>query len=159
MVDSYEEFQCTWNGRIIARRAPLKRVDSTCVMYKRSTAKGRLEAGGYIALPHVVLRHDKFAQLSPRATKLFLDLYANYNGSNNGDFSAAWSLMKNRGWRSRDQLHKAQTELVDSRFIIKTRQGGRNRCNLFAVTFWAIDECKGKLDVPATTKPPGDWKN
>jgi len=88
-----------------------------------------------------------------------MDLCANFNGRNNGDFSAAWTLMTKRGWRSRDQLFKAQTELIESGFIVKTRQGGRNLCNLFAITFWAIDECMGKLDVPATAAPPGDWKN
>ena len=127
-------------------------------MAKRARYKGRRESGSYVALPHSVLRHENFARLSPRATKLFLDLAANYVGNNNGDFSCAWTQMKKRGWKSRDQLFKAQTELEETGFLTKTRQGGRNKCNLFALTIWPIDECKGKLDVSATSVAPGDWK-
>ena len=111
-----------------------------------------------MALPHAVLRHPNFANLSPRATKLLLDLCSVYNGRNNGDMATAWTIMRKRGWRSRDQLFKAQEELSEKGFIIKTRQGGRNRCNLWAIAFWSIDECDGKLDIPTTNVPSGDWK-
>ncbi len=87
-----------------------------------------------------------------------MDLCSVYNGHNNGDMATAWTIMKNRGWRSRDQLWKAQNELLEKEFIIKTRQGGRNKCNLFAITIWAIDECGGKLEVSATNAPTGEWK-
>ena len=127
-------------------------------MAKRSQAKGRREHGSFVALPHAVIRHKNFATLSPRATKLLFDLLASFNGKNNGDFSAAWTLMKKRGWRSRDQLDKARKELLERGFIVKTRQGGRNKCSLFAVTFFAIDECNGKLEVPATSTATGEWK-
>jgi hypothetical protein len=112
-----------------------------------------------VALPHSLLRHENFAALSPRATKLFLDMATCYNGSNNGDMTTAWSVMKKRGWRSHDQVFKAQMELLDKGFIVKARQGGRNKCNLFALTIWPIDECKGKLDIPATNVAPRDWKS
>ena len=127
-------------------------------MVRRANAKGRCEKGSYVAMPHVLLRHENFAGLSPRATKLLMDLCSAYNGRNNGDLSIAWRIMSARGWRSRDQLGKAQKELLDTGFIVKTRQGGRNRCNLFAVTFFAIDECGGKLEITATNAPLGDWK-
>ena len=125
----------------------------------RAKAKGRRESGSYVAMPHGVLRHPNFANLTPRATKLLMDLCSVYNGRNNGDMATAWSTMKFRGWRSRDQLGKAQQELLAKGFIIKTRQGGRNRCNLFAVTIWAIDDCDGKLEISATNTPKGEWKN
>lgn len=124
----------------------------------RAKATGRRESGSYVALPHAVLRHPNFASLSPRATKLLMDLCSVYNGQNNGDMATAWTIMRHRGWRSRDQLFKAQKELLEKAFIVKTRQGGRNRCNLFAITFWSIDECNGKLDISGTISPPGDWK-
>ena len=127
-------------------------------MPKRAKSKGRRESGTFILLPHSIVRHENFVNLSPRATKLFLDLAACYTGFNNGDFSCAWTQMKKRGWKSRDQLFKAQKELMETGFIVKTRQGGRNKCNLFALTIWPIDECKGKLDIPATHVAPGDWK-
>ena len=123
----------------------------------RRRAKGRRESGGFIALPHSVLRHPNYVSLSPRAVKLLLDFCSFYNGKNNGNFTTAWTVIKVRGWKSRDQVFKAQQELEEKGFILKTRQGGRHLCNLFAITFYAIDECDGILEVAATNVPPGDW--
>jgi len=88
---------------------------------------------------------------------LLLDFSAQFTGNNNGDLTAAWTVMQLRGWTSRDQLFKAQRELEETGFILRTRQGGRHLCNLFAITFYAIDDCDGKLEVEATRAPPGDW--
>lgn len=124
----------------------------------RSRAKGRRELLSFVAVPHVCLNHPNYARLSPRAVKLLFDLYAQYRGKNNGDFTAAWSVMRRRGWHSKDQLNKAEKELISTGWIIKTRQGGRNQCNLYAVTFQAIDECASKaLDVRPTVTAPGIW--
>ena len=35
---------------------------------------------------------------------------------------------------------------------------GRHKATLYALTFYAIDDCKGKLDVKATGSPRGTWK-
>jgi hypothetical protein len=118
----------------------------------------RYEKGGYVQIPHCVFRSYGFANLSAYASKLLLDLLSQYNGSNNGDFHATFSLMTNRGWKSKGTLNRAIKELVDSGFVELSRQGGRNKCNLFAVTFYAIDECKGKLDISATDKPTSLWR-
>jgi hypothetical protein len=48
-------------------------------------------------------------------------------------------------------------ELLEAGFVIQTRLGGRNKCALFALTWFGIDECGGKLDIPATPVPPNDW--
>jgi hypothetical protein len=113
----------------------------------------------FVMLPHHVLGHDNFRTLSPRATKFVVDLLAQYRGNNNGDFCATLKTMQERGWNSSDQLNKAKNELVDRDIIWVTRQGGRNKCNLYAVTFFPIDECKGKLDVASTRTAPVNWKN
>ncbi len=128
-------------------------------MAKRRNAKGRRESGTFTLLPHSLLRHENFGRLSPRATKLFLDIATNYNGSNNGDFSIAWSRMKDRGWRSKDQLYKALHELVGAGFAIQSRQGGKHKCSLYALTLWPVDGCKGKLDIPETRTASNEWKN
>lgn len=120
--------------------------------------KGRKITGRYVALVDKLTGHRNFATLSPRATKLFIDMAIQYNGHNNGDFSCVWRRMRTRGWTSCDQLAKAKAELLERGFIELTRQGGRNRCNLYALSIWPIDECKGKLDVPATTEPSNLWK-
>lgn len=66
--------------------------------------------------------------------------------------------MATRGWKSRDTLRKAILELLHYGWIMVARQGGRHQATLFAVTFFAIDECDGKLDIRATGSPPGEWR-
>jgi hypothetical protein len=123
-------------------------------------AKNRLEKGSFIAVQKCWLDHPNYSALSHRAVRMLWDLYIQYNGHNNGDFTAAHSIMKNKGWNSNDQISKAINELTEKGWIVRTRQGGRNiGCNLYAVTFQPIDECKGKkLFVSATIAPPGDWR-
>jgi hypothetical protein len=120
--------------------------------------KNRIEKGGFVPLPHCVIRSQSFGKLSPYAVKLLNDLLSQYYGSNNGDFHATYSLLKKRGWKSKGTLNRAIKELVESGFVEVSRQGGRNKCSLYAVTFYAIDECKGKLDISATNTPTSIWK-
>ena len=124
----------------------------------RQRAKGRRDSGTFVAMPHAILESENYARLSAPAVKLMLDLYGQYKGSNNGDFTMAWSMMKKRGWRSKDTLYRARDELIERRFVIKTRQGGKHRCSLYAVTWQPIDACNGKLDCLSTTVAPGSWK-
>ena len=125
----------------------------------RFKSKGRSENGSFVAMPHRVLECEPYTKLSAKGVKLLVDLFAQFRGSNNGDLGMAWTVMKKRGWRSRDTLNKACKELVQNGFIVRTRQGGRHQCNLFAVTWLPIDDCKGKLDCPSTTVAPGYWKD
>jgi len=125
----------------------------------RDHAKKR-EPGGYVPLPHLVLRSPQFAELSPRATKLLCDLLAQYRGDNNGDLCAAPSLMKARTWKSKAGIAGALAELEEQRFIVRTRQGGRHKATLYAVTFYEIDWCSGRLDVEAPSRAfMGAWHN
>ena len=73
-------------------------------------AKGRASSGSFVSLPHSVLKHPAFATLTPRGTKLLIDLATQYRGKNNGDLSMPLSQMRSRGWNSSDQLHKAKNE-------------------------------------------------
>ena len=120
--------------------------------------KGRMMTDSFVRIPHHVINHEIVRTLSCRATKLFVDLLAQYRGYNNGDLCAPLSLMKERGWKSSDQLQKAKNELIEKDVITVTRQGGRNKCSLYAVTWFQIDECNGKLDVASTTTAPVNWK-
>lgn len=81
-----------------------------------------------------------------------------YGPINNGDLQATWSQMRKRGWRSQDTMRNAIDELKHYGFIVVTRQGYMNRCSLYAVTWWAINECNGKLDVSETQVPGNNWK-
>lgn len=122
--------------------------------------KGRRHTPSFVSLPHYVLNHPRFTELDGWTMKLLIDLCAQYKGSTNGDMSMAWSIMEKRGWRSRDTLRRARQELLSRGWIIQTRQGGRNKPSLYAVTLWAIDECGGKLDagINPTTGPLHYWK-
>ena len=124
---------------------------------RRRLVKGRQTTNSFLGLPHHVLDHDNFRTLSPKATKLLIDIAAQYRGNNNGDLSATLSLMRDRGWNSSDQLDKAKKELVGKDVIRVARQGGLNKCNLYALTWFPIDECNGKLDIASTTTAPVDW--
>lgn len=105
-----------------------------------------------------VLRSPLVSGLSPYAKSLLLEFTSQYNGYNNGDFSASFKQMKEKGWNSSVTLNKAKKELIDAELIIVTRQGGRNQCSLYGLSFFAIDECQGKLDIPSTEKASDDWK-
>jgi len=124
----------------------------------RVKSKGRRDRGTFIALPKAIINSPEFARLSAYAVKLFVDLYVQFNGRNNGDLCACWRLMEVRGWRSKATLHRARRELCDRGFIIVARQGGRNKPTLYALTCLAVDECGGKLDIPATITPVGGWR-
>jgi len=110
---------------------------------------------GHFSLPAALLALDDFKRLSCRATKLLIDLGAQYTGYNNGDLSITRSMMVDRGWTSNDQLMKAKTELLDRNLIIETKVGGlRMGPSLYAFTWQPIQECGGKLDVGPTTTAP-----
>ena len=124
----------------------------------RRKSVGRSDGGGFFALPNAVLDSPNFRMLSAQAVKLLCDLGGQYRGTNNGDLSATWNLMHAHGWKSRDTLGHALAELLHFGLIERTRQGGLHRCNLYALTWHPIDECKGRLDCAPTRVPSGKWR-
>lgn len=125
---------------------------------KRRKLKGRAETAPFVQLPRRVLRHPKFLHLPSRALRFLIGLLAQYYGSNNGDLEMTWKTAEEYGWKSRDTLNSARKDLLDAGFIVVSRQGGKNIPTLFAVTFYPIDYCRGKLHIPETVTPPDDWK-
>ena len=120
-------------------------------------AKGRAEGHSFVMYQTRVLRHPKFRALSPRANKAVNYLAAQYQGTNNGDLCIAWKIARKNGWTSIGSLRSAVIELIDAGFVVQTRQGGRNSASLYALTWFAIDECGGKLDVTPTRVAPNNW--
>jgi len=110
-------------------------------------------------LPHRLLKSEEFASLSPRAVKLLLEIASKLNGRNNGDLSATFSELSKRGWRSAGTVDKSKKELLEKKWLILTRQGGRNKCSLFAVSWLPVDECNGKLEYPPENVASNLWKN
>jgi hypothetical protein len=124
----------------------------------RMKPNGRHGGGAsFVRFEHRLLDHPAFHALSPIAAKALLFMAGQYKGSNNGDLTIAWKIAKAKGLRSNDTLRRGTLELIEAGFIIQTRQGGRNRCSLFALAWFPIDECGGKLDISATRTAPIDW--
>lgn len=129
-------------------------------MAKRSNAKGRNNApGGFAGIPRVVMETSDFRQLSYKSQALLMQLAYQYRGSNNGDLTVAFSVLKKRGWKREATISNAVKELLDAKLILKTRDGRFTnpgaRCALYALTWNAVDECIGKeLEKSPTRTPP-----
>ena len=123
------------------------------------TRKGKRRSNKRFAyLPLEVLKSDACRTAPPSALKVLACLAAQYSGNNNGDLTLACPIAEQFGITSQRQKYAARDLLEDRGLILRTRQGGRNKCNLYAVTWWAIDYCGGKLDVRDTTVPSNDWR-
>jgi len=126
--------------------------------HKRIRAKGRNESGTFAALPHAVMDSEDFRMLSASATKVLLGLLRQFRGSNNGDLSATVKLAQDWDINSKATLVKTLKELQDRRLIMRTREGRFMNpggcCTLYALTWRAIDECGGKLEVSSTVTAP-----
>ena len=119
----------------------------------RERVKGRKTKGRFLALPASVVDSDDYKSLSGNAVKLLMALLYQYRGKNNGDLSAAYTIMKGMGFVSKDTLQRAKNELLEKQLIIQTREGRFTNpggvCALYALTWLPLDECGGKLDVSA----------
>lgn len=130
-------------------------------------AKGRRIKGRFGMVPEAVHESRAYRSLSPRAAKLLLDMLMQYDGKNNGDLNAAFHDLKPYGWGSKNNLHRAAMELLESRLIYRTRVGGRNNtCSLYALAWQPIDECRhegtGSLKFDPGVKigeAPGGWQD
>ncbi|MFE8032269.1 hypothetical protein [Thiohalocapsa marina] len=127
----------------------------------RQRVKGRKSNGSFCALPHSIFRARSdggppVAVLSARARALLVDLAMQYNGKNNGNLSAAPAVMASYGWTSQGTLADTIAELVAHGFLLQTRQGGRNQCSLFALTWVGIDD--GPHDAQPDPVPSRLWE-
>jgi len=132
---------------------------------RKKLTERRTNYRSFSAKPHHIFKADcknnrpsAASVLSHKAAHLLDNLFAQYDGKNNGDLSAAPKIMRLYGWTSQGSIHSALIELLAFGFIEQTRQGGRNKCSLYAVTWLSIDECGGKLDVSPTKVPSNLWK-
>lgn len=125
-------------------------------MVKRGS-NGRAPKPQGIWIDKRILNSAEYAKLSPKAVKMLMDIWTQYTGYNNGDLCAPWSLMRPRGWRSKGTMQSAIEELEKTGWLERTRQGGKHQCNLYALSEYNIDECKGKHDRKPTKKPSKLW--
>lgn len=124
----------------------------------RSKHKGRADTGTFFKWPHAVMDSDSFLGISGSALIVLMFLVRQFRGNNNGDLSAVFSRVEKWGIGSKSTLAKALAELQDRELILRTREGRFTNpggcCALYALTWLAIDECDGKLEVAATSTPP-----
>lgn len=107
---------------------------------RRQRQHGRRTEHTFLRLPHYVIKSAQWDALSGNAVKFLLALASSYDGSNNGDLSFTRNQAKKRGWKSGGTRDRAAEEAVEAGFAVVTRHGGRHRCNLYAVTWEAIDD-------------------
>lgn len=125
---------------------------------RRRKATGRSPAS-YLGIPHYVYNSNEFGELDGWRMKLLIEVAGKYRGFNNGNLSCTWSELAKRGWRSNGTFRKALKELLSDGWLICTRHGGRNRCALYAVSWWPIDPCEGKhLEVCPEKTPSNRWQ-
>lgn len=111
-------------------------------------------------MPLELLKSRAFAQLSPKASKLFLDLVSQLgvNASGNGDLDLSPGRMRARGWRSNADKAAAIAELERVQLLVVTRRGDRRRPTLFALTPWPLQCDLQKLDVGPGSYSRTDWQ-
>lgn len=136
-------------------------------MAKKSSKDIWTGQGGFAGIPRKVMESSDYKNLSGSAVKLLLELASQYKGrkaANNGDLTCAWSLLKERGFKSKATLQRCKEELLSKKFIIETRKGiagvdGRRVCSLYAVSWQPIDEVfysngNPKHSLAASATPP-----
>lgn len=109
-------------------------------------------------MPKRIFTSDEYRSLSGNAIKILHSLMLQYNGFNNGDLSAPLTQSVETFGMTHKTLQRGIRELLDKQFIIVSREGNRKQCTLYALTFYAIDECKGKHDLQPTNYPCEKWK-
>lgn len=114
-------------------------------MAARKRFKGSTrDAGGFCAIPWVVLDAPAYAALSHPAKALLLEVARQFRGDNNGRMLLSRRYLAARGWKSADVVQRAKTELVTHGFIFQTVQGHRpNKASWYAATWLALDKLDG----------------
>lgn len=115
----------------------------------RTKKRGVAVSGAWLPVPLDFLRSRAAAELSPHGAKLLLDVLSMLgpNATRNGDISITPKAMAARGWSGRETLNAAVCELIRHSLLVRTRQGSRLDCSLFAVTLYPLDCDLSKLDV------------
>jgi len=125
-------------------------------------AKARKTKGQFVNIPHSVLEDERFMRLSSKARALLIDMchqirFGKHGIKNNGDLCTAWGYMQKRGWGSAGTVHAAKNELIDSGWLIQTRQGGKRKPSLYAIAWLRINESEKYDDgIKATDRPLGN---
>jgi hypothetical protein len=109
----------------------------------------------FVSLPHALLTHPTYSELSGGASKLLLAMLSGYVGKNNGHLTATFSRMKTFGFNSKDSLARAIRELIAFGYIVRTKSQHLRSPALYAITWFPIN--KAPPGQPYDLGPtPGD---
>ena len=114
------------------------------------------QKASYAGIPRLVMDCPDYTSLGGNAIRLLIEMAYQYKGYNNGDLCPAWTLMKKRGFSSKQTLSHALTELVAAEMLVLTRQGTfrKSSPSLYAVTWLPIDDFPNKnMELASTTLP------
>lgn len=100
--------------------------------------KSRRIDGGFVAIPYQVIDSPGYQHCKPIARALLIDIARQYNGVNNGQLVIARPALPN--WNSREMVYRACNQLIQFGLITKTRRGGKNRTNLYALNWQPLDK-------------------
>lgn len=116
---------------------------------RRARATGRRgeRADTFVPFLHTMLTHQAFLNLSPAAHKTLNYLASQCKRYNNGDLDICEKNAKRRGLQmSAASLRRGAKELLEVGFVELTRQGGRNRNSLYALSWYEIPYDPNKHD-------------
>jgi len=123
----------------------------------KADSKAFNNSGRFARFPFKVYQHENYRRLTTAGKALLMDIFMQFYGKNNGDLCAAWSVMKECGWKSQETLQTAKDELLHYGLIECKKHGGLlNGSSLYAVTWLKVDRCNDK--VKPTTSPSGLWR-
>lgn len=123
-------------------------------------AKGRQgeKNDSFVQMLHILLRDECFMNLSGNAHKTLNYMASQYKGKNNGDLDICEKNARRRGLQmSAASLRRGAKELEEAGVIQKTRQGGRNRNSLYALSWKEINYDPRKHDFLPSVKPSMRW--
>lgn len=110
---------------------------------------------GFAGIPREIIESEDYRSLSASAVKLLVELAYQYRGHNNGDLTTAWTVLKDRGWKSRTTIEKARDELLRADLIVCTREGRflnpGGVCALYALRWCPIND-SSKFSIDALPK-------
>lgn len=119
--------------------------------------KGSINGASFFIGRKDLFAHANYYALSKNAKILLVELLARYNGKNNGDLAVTYREAEELLSIPRGIIKTIFLELEEARFIIKTRQGNRRECSLYAVTCFKLDAI-AKINQKATNNSSDDWK-
>jgi hypothetical protein len=117
----------------------------------------------FVTLPHGVVTHTSFRELTGNSAKLLLAVLASYTGNNNGHLVATFSRMQAFGFNSKDSVARALRELISLGYIVRCRTHHKRSPALYAMTWLPINSPKAgepyDAGVSSSTLSIDTWRD